>query len=333
MNDDIDAEEPYSEAEPTKFKQEQLVGNMVLELIRLAEPNSDLRTVVISIETSPAFSTQVKKMRKIISLYEDATAPNPEKNSHLKEERSALTFKSHGLMELRRDVDTLLNTISTIEEEMEETFKWNTTRKIEKITNLLHNIPELNHFFEQVQTYDAATTYDSFKTNLLKACSGIADRDRNQKQQIMASNSTQGVVEQPSSNSTDSTAADLFKRFQEWDNTSRNSRNTDRSYSRDRPRDRSYSRDRDRNRSRSNSRNRNGGRNWRDNSRGRQRERSNSASRYDDYSNSSSSRRARFHSPSEDRREPRNPSPARSVLKYQSQFQSPYQQNHRENRR
>ena len=28
MNDDIDAEEPYSEVEPTKFKQEQLVGNM-----------------------------------------------------------------------------------------------------------------------------------------------------------------------------------------------------------------------------------------------------------------------------------------------------------------
>ena len=65
LNADIDAAEPYSAAEATKFKQQQqLVGNMLLELIKLAEPTSDLRVTVRSIETSAAFSTPVKKMRK-----------------------------------------------------------------------------------------------------------------------------------------------------------------------------------------------------------------------------------------------------------------------------
>ena len=46
MNEDIDADEPYSKQEPTMFKQEQLVGNMLLELVRLAYPTSELRTKV-----------------------------------------------------------------------------------------------------------------------------------------------------------------------------------------------------------------------------------------------------------------------------------------------
>ena len=37
LNEDIDAEEPFSTAESTKFKQQQLVGNMLLELIQLAD--------------------------------------------------------------------------------------------------------------------------------------------------------------------------------------------------------------------------------------------------------------------------------------------------------
>jgi len=219
MNEDFDAEEPYSTLEPTKFKQEQMVGNMLLELVRLADPTSDLRTKVRNIEISAAFPTQVQKMRKIIALYEETTAPNPEKNSHLKAERSALTFKSHGIIELQRDVDTMLNKISTIEEEMQVTFKWNTTHKIEKIMNLLHDVKELNNFFEQTSTYDSGTTYEHFKTGLLRACSGIADRERNQRPQIMSANSTQATVEEPSANSTEATQADLFKQFQEWQNT------------------------------------------------------------------------------------------------------------------
>ena len=72
--EDIYAAESFSTAEATKFKQEQLVGNTLLELIKLAEPTSDLRVTVTSIETSAAFSTPVKKMRKIIHFYEEATA-------------------------------------------------------------------------------------------------------------------------------------------------------------------------------------------------------------------------------------------------------------------
>jgi len=198
MNEDIDAEEPYSGQEATKFKQEQMVGNMLLELVKLADPTSDLRSKVRNIEISPAFTTQVQKMRKIIHLYEEETAPNPEKNSHFKAERSALTYKSHGIIELQRDVEKMLNQILTIEEEMEEGFKWKTTHKIEKIMNLLHDVKELNNFFEGTKTYDSATTYDQFKTGLLRACTGIADRERNQRPQIMSANSTQGIVDEPS---------------------------------------------------------------------------------------------------------------------------------------
>ena len=293
LNEDIDAEEPFSTAESTKFKQQQLVGNMLLELIQLADPTSDLRSTVRSIEKSGAFSTPVQKMRKIIQLYEDVTAPNPEKNSYLKSERSAIAFHSHGTIELRRDVDILLNKITTIEEEMQDAFKWNTTHKIEKIMNLLHDVKELNTFFEQTKTYDTATTFDLFKTGLLQACNGIADRERNQRPQIMSANSTQATAEEPSANSTEATQADMFKQFQEWDNTSRNSRSRGISDARERPRYRSYSRDRSNSRDkRGNSRDGGrGARNWRRDSRSRSRER-----------NGNYARQARFdRSDSEDR--------------------------------
>ena len=43
--------------------------------------------------------------------------------------------------------------------------------------NLLNDVKELNTFFEQTKTYDTATTFDLFKTGLLQACNGIADRE------------------------------------------------------------------------------------------------------------------------------------------------------------
>ena len=328
MNEDIDAEEPYSGQEATKFKQEQNVGNMLLELVRLADPTSDLRSKVRNIEISLAFSTQVQKMRKIIHLYEEETAPNPEKNSHLKAERSALTFKSHGIIELQRDVDKMLNKISTIEEEMEDGFKWNTTHKIEKIMNLLHDVKELNNFFEGTKTYDSATTYDQFKTGLLQACSGIADRERNQRPQIMSANSTQGTVDEPTANSTETAEADLFKQFKEWSNTSRNSRSRDRNYERERPRDRSYSKDRGNSRDgRGYSRDRRGnsrdggrgrGRNWRRDSRSRSRER---------YGNHG--RHARFDRSESEARNRDWRTPPRSAMRTLSQLKSPYHQGSR----
>ena len=323
LNDDIDAEEPFSTAESTKFKQQQLVGNMLLELIQLADPTSELRNTVRSIEKSEAFSTPVQKMRKIIKLYEDVTAPNPEKNSYLKSERSAISFHSHGTIELRRDVDILLNKITTIEEEMQDAFKWNTTQKIEKIMNLLHDVKELNTFFEQTKTYDTATTFDLFRTGLLQACNGIADRERNQRRQIMSANSTQGNVEEHvSSNSTHSIEdKSLFEDFQAWrngnatrrDSSSQRGRTRERSTSRDRPRGRSNSRDRNRYRGY-------GGYNRRSNSRDRYRDRSNSRNG-----------RARFESPGTEDRDTRDSrySPRRSALRTDSQFQSPYHQNNR----
>ena len=179
----------------------------------------------------------------------------------------------------------------------------------------------LTIFLKEQKTYDSATTYDQFKTGLLQACSGIADRERNQRPQIMSANSTQGTVDEPTANSTETTEADLFKQFKEWRNTSRNSRSRERNYERERPRDRSYSKDRGNSRDRrgnSRDRGRGRGRNWRRDSRSRFRER---------YGNHG--RHARFdRSESEDRNKDWR-TPPRSAMRTQSQFQSPYHQGSR----
>ena len=300
MNDDIDAEEPYSEDNAAvKHKQQSSVGKMVTALIKIAEQDSTLRSLVRNVETSAAYATPVKKMRKLIDLYRQQVKPNPAKNSALTEQRTKIFLKLTSEVQLKQDVWRLLNEIVTVENEMEEHTKWSEVTKMEKIISLLHSVEDLNPFFHSQDIYNSVTTYDLFRQRLLEACTGIANRKRNQLDRnstsIMSTNSTAiSDSETPIVNSTMTVDSSEYREFQDF---KRQKQSRGRSNSNDRS-------------SRSDSRDRR------------------------TQSPSSAQRRARFsnrsRSRSNERRDRRkSSSPAnRSAMRRESQFGSPYQAPH-----
>ena len=238
MSEDIDAPEPYSvDNESVRQKQRASVGKMVTALIKIAQPDSTLRSTVRKVETTAAYSTPVQKMRKLIDLYREQVKPNPAKNGVLTEKRAEITLKITSAVQLKEDVLRLLNEIITVETEMEQHAKWSEVSKMENIVSLLEPVEDLNKFFHTQNIYDSATSYDLFHTRLLEACTGIVNTRRRQKvgrgsQSIMSSNSTE--VSKPSSNSTENSTMVVdsteFKEFQDY----KRQRNRDRSNSNDR---------------------------------------------------------------------------------------------------
>jgi len=170
QNEDFDAEEPFSTTnESTKFKQQASIGKMNTALINIAEPDSTLRRIVRTVETSAAFATPVNKMRKFISLYREQVSPNPEKNSILNEKRNKICLILTSELDLKRDVEKMLNEIDSAEDEMEKHMTWSEVIKMETIIKLLHPVEDLNHFFHTQEIYSSAATYERFRTNLLTA--------------------------------------------------------------------------------------------------------------------------------------------------------------------
>jgi hypothetical protein len=226
QDDDFDADEPFSaENESTKFKQQASIGRMNTALINIAEPESTLRRIVRNVETSRSFATPVQKMRKFISLYREQVQPNPEKNSILNEQRNNIFLKLSSEIDLKRDVEKMLNEIDTVEDEMEKHMKWSAVLKMETIINLLRPVEDLNHFFHNQEIYHSEATYDKFRSNLLTACAGIADRKRNQKDtrrprsdSIMSANSitiTDSLNPSQQNSTTSQDTAD-YKEFQDF---------------------------------------------------------------------------------------------------------------------
>ena len=193
LRGDVEDREDFDIKGSMRSKQEHSVNNYLLQLELMAKDTPPLKKIVRSIlrneELPKGFdlTTPIRKSRRIIEIYREASKANPVKEASLLAKREAIKLQRRGGQNIKQSVQKLFDDFEDVEEEMNQHLKWVTIQKIDRIILQLASETELSSKISDIHSV-STWNFADFRTTILRFCQNIMDTARIQQLSTDSSN-------------------------------------------------------------------------------------------------------------------------------------------------